>query len=66
VGPANNCSQDSNQALFAALRQLQAEIAALDPEVLRLWQRRHPDQAQRLQALGVCRKTSSQASFPQP
>ena len=52
VGPANNCSQDSNQALFAALRQLQAEIAALDPEVLRQWQRRHPDQAQRLQALG--------------
>ena len=39
VGPANNCAQDSNQALFAALRQLQAEIAGLDPLILREWQR---------------------------
>jgi predicted Abi (CAAX) family protease len=64
VGPANNCSQDSNQALFAALRQLQAEIAALDPEVLRQWQRRHPDQAQRLQALGRFERELRQVLLP--
>jgi predicted Abi (CAAX) family protease len=64
VGPANNCSQDSNQALFAALRQLQTEIAAVDPEVLRQWQRRHPDQAQRLQALGRFERELRQVLLP--
>lgn len=64
VGPANNCSQDSNQALFAALRQLQAEIAGLDPPVLREWQRRHPDQARRLEALGRFEKELRQVLLP--
>jgi predicted Abi (CAAX) family protease len=64
VGPANNCSQDSNQALFAALRQLQAEIAGLDPQALREWQRRYPDQALRLRALGRFEKELRQVLLP--
>ena len=43
VGPANNCSQDSNQALYAALQQLRRATESMpDPEA---WLKAHPDQA---------------------
>lgn len=52
VGPANNCSQDSNQALFASIRATARSLRD-NPQVLQLLQ--EADQAQRfrtLQALG--------------
>ncbi|MEB3333034.1 MAG: hypothetical protein VKI83_11150 [Synechococcaceae cyanobacterium] len=51
VGPANNCAQDSNQALFAAIRQLQAGLRAMQGAELEAWRRRHPEEAERLAAL---------------
>lgn len=50
VGPANNCSQDSNQALFACLRQTEASINA-HQQWLQTWGQRHPEQSQRFQQL---------------
>ncbi len=46
VGIANNCSQDSNQALFAALERLDR---TLENGAERGWIAQHPDQAARLQ-----------------
>ncbi len=51
VGPANNCAQDSNQALYAAIAQWMAQVQATDPEALRAWEAREPDQAERLRQL---------------
>lgn len=51
VGPANNCAQDSNQALFAAFRLLGHEIRGIDAAVLREWERSDPAQAARFQQL---------------
>lgn len=50
VGPANNCAQDSNQALFASLQQIEREIRA-NSEGWQRWAEHHPDQAQRFQQL---------------
>ncbi|MEX1315872.1 MAG: hypothetical protein AB1Z22_01950 [Synechococcaceae cyanobacterium] len=51
VGPAHNCAQDSNLALFAAIRDLDAEIRGAEPQRRRAWEQRHPEQAERLAAL---------------
>jgi hypothetical protein len=51
VGPAHNCAQDSNLALFAAIRDLDAEIRGLDPQRRLAWEQRHPRQAERLGTL---------------
>lgn len=50
VGAANNCAQDSNQALFASLRSL---IEAIDTnqETLQTWLTHNPNQIQRYQQL---------------
>jgi predicted Abi (CAAX) family protease len=45
VGPANNCSQDSNQALFASIRDIERAIAT-NQTVLQTWLAENPDQAQ--------------------
>ena len=45
VGPSNNCSQDSNQALFASMQGLVQGVKGHQAE-LKLWAERHPDQAQ--------------------
>ncbi|WAL61267.1 CAAX protease [Thermocoleostomius sinensis] len=50
VGPANNCAQDSNQALFASLRTLSQMIDANQP-LLQTWLTHQPDQVQRYQQL---------------
>ncbi|NDJ17989.1 CAAX protease [Myxacorys almedinensis] len=50
VGPANNCAQDANQALFASIRSLSNEIAANESR-LQLWLSQNPDQAVRYQQL---------------
>ncbi|MEO0409761.1 MAG: CAAX protease, partial [Cyanobacteria bacterium P01_A01_bin.135] len=48
VGPANNCSQDSNRALFATLERMEDAIEAYG-ERLQDWAARHPHQAAQLQ-----------------
>lgn len=48
VGPANNCSQDSNQALFAGLQALNQGLREQQGE-LRGWASHHPDQVSPLQ-----------------
>jgi predicted Abi (CAAX) family protease len=50
VGPANNCAQDSNQALFASLKYMENQVRA-NVETLQQWQAEHPDQAERFEQL---------------
>lgn len=50
VGPANNCAQDSNQALFASIHSLFQAIDA-NQTLLQTWLTHNPDQAQRYQQL---------------
>ena len=50
VGPANNCAQDSNQALFASLRSLIQAIDA-NQELLQTWLTDNPAQAEGYQQL---------------
>jgi predicted Abi (CAAX) family protease len=50
VGPANNCAQDSNQALFASIRAVEQAIATQQP-ALQAWLAREPEQAQRFKTL---------------
>lgn len=50
VGPANNCSQDSNQALFASIRSISEAIAA-NQFLLQNWLADNPSQAPRYQQL---------------
>jgi predicted Abi (CAAX) family protease len=60
VGPANNCAQDANQALFASIRSLSNEIAANESRLQR-WLNQNPDQAGRYQQLlAVKAKLNSQ------
>lgn len=49
VGPANNCTQDANQALYAALRQIARAIRS-HPNVEE-WKQQHPEQLYRLEQL---------------
>jgi predicted Abi (CAAX) family protease len=50
VGPANNCAQDSNQALFASIRSLAQEIDA-NQTLLQTWLTNNPAQTQKYQQL---------------
>ncbi|WP_179228486.1 CAAX protease [Leptolyngbya ohadii] len=49
VGPANNCAQDSNQALYAALRNMVA--SSHSNSELRHWMQTHPEIASQLKQL---------------
>jgi predicted Abi (CAAX) family protease len=49
VGPANNCTQDANQALYAALRQIARSLRS-HPNVEQ-WKQQHPEQLHRLEQL---------------
>ncbi len=49
VGPANNCAQDSNQALYAALRSM--VVQSQSTSKLRQWMRSHPEISQQLKQL---------------
>ena len=49
VGPANNCTQDANQALYAAMRQIARAIRS-QPNV-EVWKQQHPEQLHRLEQL---------------
>lgn len=49
VGPANNCAQDSNQSLYAALKFMRSSAqTASDSQI---WMEQHPDVAARLAQL---------------
>lgn len=64
VGPANNCSQDSNQALFASIQGIEKAVAHADATSVQNWLSSNPDQAQRfrvLMALGQDLKEELQA-----
>ncbi len=49
VGPANNCTQDANQALYAALRRIAIAIRS-HPDVEE-WKNQNPEQLHRLEQL---------------
>ncbi|MEL7357350.1 MAG: CAAX protease [Cyanobacteria bacterium J06560_6] len=50
VGPANNCAQDSNQSLYAALRRMET-LFETHHDWLKQWQQTQPEQVQRFQQL---------------
>ncbi|WP_414562682.1 MULTISPECIES: CAAX protease [unclassified Anabaena] len=50
VGLANNCAQDSNQALFTSMRQMKQQVRA-NIESLRRWSTDNPEQAQQFKEL---------------
>ncbi|ERT06889.1 putative membrane protein [Lyngbya aestuarii BL J] len=67
VGPANNCSQDSNRALFASIQNIKAGIES-NQDWLKNWASRHPQQAEdfnQLIELGIDLKRQLQP-FGQP
>ncbi|MEY3299500.1 MAG: hypothetical protein RLZZ597_2760 [Cyanobacteriota bacterium] len=54
VGPANNCAQDSNQSLYAALQHMARSVranATHSEADLNAWMRQNPDIAEDLQQL---------------
>ncbi|MBE9200497.1 MULTISPECIES: CAAX protease [unclassified Nodularia (in: cyanobacteria)] len=50
VGLVNNCTQDSNQALFTSLNQMQRQVRA-NVDYLHRWSEHHPEQEQRFKEL---------------
>jgi predicted Abi (CAAX) family protease len=50
VGPANNCSQDSNQALFASIRSME-QTAQSNPQLRQMLMANHSEQEHRLRDL---------------
>lgn len=50
VGPANNCAQDSNQALYRSIRNLQTFLES-HPDRFRQWLQLYPHQEHRFQQL---------------
>ncbi len=50
VGPANNCSQDSNQALFGCLQYIEKAVTANERRLIH-WGQNNPEQALRFRDL---------------
>jgi len=63
VGPANNCAQDSNQAMYASARHLE-EVVADHKAAFRNWETDHPDQAQTFEQLLALRKDIQRGLLP--
>ncbi len=63
VGPANNCAQDSNQALYASAMHLEAAITA-HRATLKAWEANNPDQSQQFQQLLRLRRAIQQELLP--
>lgn len=63
VGPANNCSQDSNQALFASIQQMGRAIGK-NEALLCQWASENPSQAQRFKELMAFGKDLKQTLQP--
>ncbi|MBD2427162.1 CAAX protease [Phormidium sp. FACHB-1136] len=63
IGPANNCAQDSNQALYASAKYL--EDAILEHRAkLKAWEARYPHQAKQLRQLIHFRKAIQRRILP--
>lgn len=62
VGPANNCSQDSNQALYTAIKTILSRINS-SPE-RQNWSKTYPQQEKNLQQLEKLGKGIKQSIFP--
>jgi predicted Abi (CAAX) family protease len=63
VGPANNCAQDSNQAMYASAAHLAAAVSAYRA-TLKAWEARNPGQAQQFQQLLNLRRAIQQELLP--
>lgn len=63
VGPANNCAQDSNQAMYASAKHLEIAIQAHRAS-LQAWEANHPDQATQFQQLLHFRKAIQHRLLP--
>jgi predicted Abi (CAAX) family protease len=62
VGPAYNCTQDSNQALYTAMRQIVRSLR--DNPNIEQWKQEHPDQLHRLEQLEQFSKDLKQLLLP--
>jgi predicted Abi (CAAX) family protease len=63
VGAASNCAQDSNQALFASLRQMEQQVQA-NVDALRRWSEQNPEQAERFKDLMYLQRELKQKLQP--
>jgi predicted Abi (CAAX) family protease len=63
VGPSNNCSQDSNQALFASLQSLSRNLSGRDAD-LEAWAQHYPDQVEAFQQILAFGKDMKQTLQP--
>ena len=63
VGPSNNCSQDSNQALFASIQYTAQNIRDKAPQ-LQDWAVQHPEEGKRLKQLIALDKDLKNALQP--
>jgi predicted Abi (CAAX) family protease len=63
IGPANNCAQDSNQAMYASAKYLEDAILAHRAK-LKAWEKRYPHQAQQLRQLVHFRKAIQRQLLP--
>ncbi|MFH7244164.1 MAG: CAAX protease [Spirulina sp.] len=63
IGPANNCAQDSNQAMYASAKYLEEAILAHRAK-LKAWEARYPQQAQQLRQLIHFRKAIQRQLLP--
>ncbi|PSN77005.1 CAAX protease, partial [filamentous cyanobacterium CCP4] len=63
VGPANNCAQDSNQALYASAIHIEAAVMA-HRATLKAWEAQNPDQARQFQQLLNLRRAIQQRLLP--
>jgi len=61
--PANNCAQDSNQALYASIKQLQIFIQS-NSDTLQDWLKHHPEQARRFEQLEQLEKSLKRELLP--
>lgn len=63
VGPANNCAQDSNQAMYASAKRLEEAIMT-HRAILKAWDIDHSDQMQRFRKLIKFRRTLQRELLP--
>lgn len=63
VGPANNCAQDSNQAMYASAKRLE-EVVATHKAAIRNWEQDYPTQAQNFDQLLWLRKAIQHGLLP--
>ncbi|TVP68911.1 MAG: CAAX protease [Leptolyngbya sp. LCM1.Bin17] len=63
VGPANNCAQDSNQAMYASAKYLEDTLMAHQSH-LKAWEKNDPAQAQQFRQLLRLRKSIQQELLP--